>query len=80
MDPAAFGDGDSFVRQTGFIAAACRRSPPAPGIEAVRLPGEQGLARRRRARAEGLHLYPGIMEAPAPWAERFDVVPAAPAD
>jgi LDH2 family malate/lactate/ureidoglycolate dehydrogenase len=80
MDPAAFGGGDSFVRQTGFIAATCRRSPPAPGMEAVRLPGEQGLARRRRARAEGLHLYPGIMEALAPWAERFDVVPPAPAD
>lgn len=80
MDPAAFGGGDSFVRQTGSIAAACRRSPPAPGVEAVRLPGEQGLARRRRAWAEGLHLYPGITEALAPWAERFDVVPPAPAD
>jgi LDH2 family malate/lactate/ureidoglycolate dehydrogenase len=80
MDPAAFGGGDGFVRQTGFIAAACRRNPPAPGAATVRLPGEQGLARRRQARSAGVHLYPGIMDALAPWAERFDVVTPAPAD
>jgi LDH2 family malate/lactate/ureidoglycolate dehydrogenase len=65
------------VRQTGFIAAACRRNPPVPGVEAVRLPGEQALARRLQARAAGVRLYPGIMEARAPWAERLDVVAPA---
>jgi LDH2 family malate/lactate/ureidoglycolate dehydrogenase len=63
-DPAAFGGGDRFVRQTGFIAAACRRNPPAPGLEAVRLPGEQALARRRQAGAAGVRLYRGSWK---PW-------------
>jgi LDH2 family malate/lactate/ureidoglycolate dehydrogenase len=67
------------VRQTGFIAAACRSNPTAAGVQTVRLPGEQALARRRQAHAAGLHLYSGIMDALAPWAERFQVVPPAPA-
>ena len=78
MDPAAFGGAGRFVRQTGFIAAACRSNPPVAGVEAVRLPGEQGLARRRQARAAGVPLYPGIMDALVPWAERFEVVPPVP--
>jgi LDH2 family malate/lactate/ureidoglycolate dehydrogenase len=79
MDPAAFGGAGRFVRQTGFIAAACRSNPAAAGVKTVRLPGEQGLARRRQAHAAGLQLYPGIMDALAPWAERFQVIPPAPA-
>ncbi len=42
MDPQAFGGAANFRRQTGFIADACRSNPPAPGIESVRLPGQQG--------------------------------------
>jgi LDH2 family malate/lactate/ureidoglycolate dehydrogenase len=76
MDPQAFGGAANFLRQTGFIADACRRNPPAPGIEAVRLPGQQGLARKRRALAEGLRLYPGIMAALRPLAGQLGV--AAP--
>ena len=73
MAPAAFGGAESFLRQTGFIAAACRDDPPAPGVEAVRLPGERGLALKRRALAEGVRLYPGIMSALQPWAEKLGV-------
>ncbi len=62
MDPAAFGGAADFVRQTGFIAAACRRNPPAPGFRSVRLPGELSLARKRQALAQGVRLYPGIIE------------------
>jgi L-lactate dehydrogenase len=47
-------------------------------VDAVRLPGERGLARKRRALAEGLALYPGVMEALAPHAERLGVRPPAP--
>jgi hypothetical protein len=32
MDPAAFGGAGCFVRQTGFIAAACRNNPPVAGV------------------------------------------------
>ena len=62
MDPAAFGGGAEFIRQTSHIAAACRSNPPAPGVAAVRLPGQQGLARKRAALRAGVELRPGIME------------------
>ena len=41
----------------------------------VRLPGERGLALRRRALAEGLRLYPGIMDVLRSWADRLGVRP-----
>ena len=76
LDPAAFGGTDAFTRQTGWLADAARSVPPIPGGPGVRLPGARGLARRRAALAEGLRLYPTILPALAPWAERLGV--AAP--
>jgi LDH2 family malate/lactate/ureidoglycolate dehydrogenase len=77
-DPAAFGGADAFQRQTGWLASACRAAPPTPGVDAVRLPGERGLERKRRALAEGVALYPGILEALAPHAVQFGVTPPPP--
>jgi LDH2 family malate/lactate/ureidoglycolate dehydrogenase len=77
LDPAAFGGSDAFRRQTGWTAAACRASPPVPGGDPVRLPGERGLERKRRALAEGVALYPGILTALAPHGERLGVPPPA---
>lgn len=73
IDPAAFGGLDEFLRQTTWLADAARASPPVPGTDAVRLPGARGLALRRRQLAEGVALYPSIMPALAPWAERLGV-------
>ena len=42
MDPALFGGRDSFMRQTGFIAAACRRNPPVPGVAGRASAGRAG--------------------------------------
>lgn len=78
IDPAAFGGLDAFRRETGWTAAACRASPPVPGVDAVRLPGQRGLNRKRRALADGVALYPGIMAALAPHAARLGVTPPAP--
>jgi LDH2 family malate/lactate/ureidoglycolate dehydrogenase len=61
MDPACFGGAEAFRRETGWLADACRANPPRPGVERVRLPGENGLARKRKALKEGVALYPGIM-------------------
>ena len=78
IDPGRFGGAAAFVRETGWLAGAARTNPPRPGGEAVRLPGERGLALRRRQLAEGVRLYPSIMPALAPWAERLGVgMPAA---
>ncbi len=73
IDPAAFGGLDGFLRQTTWLADAARASPPAPGMDAVRLPGARGLALKRRQLAEGVALHPSIMPALAPWAERLGV-------
>lgn len=77
-DPTAFAGVDAFTRQTDWLAEACRSNPPRPGVEAVRLPGDGALARKRRALAEGVELYPGIVDGLKGWAERLGVaVPAS---
>jgi LDH2 family malate/lactate/ureidoglycolate dehydrogenase len=53
IDPAAFGGAVEFRRETGWLATACRSALPAPGVDSVRLPGQRGLDRKRRALAEG---------------------------
>jgi len=77
-DPDAFGGRDAFINETGFLAAACRAARVPEGSPAVRLPGDGALARKRAAEANGVGLYPGIMDALAPWAERLGVTPPAP--
>lgn len=73
LAPALFGGAEEFVRQTEHVAATCRATPPRPGVERVRLPGENGLRRRADQLAHGVELYPGILAALAPWAEKLGV-------
>jgi LDH2 family malate/lactate/ureidoglycolate dehydrogenase len=73
LDPAAFGGTDAFIRQASFLADACRASTPRDPDAPVRLPGEAALARRARQLADGVALYPGVLEALAPWSERLAV-------
>jgi LDH2 family malate/lactate/ureidoglycolate dehydrogenase len=78
MDPAAFGGEAAFLKQTSFLAAACRSNPPAPGVDAVRLPGQQALARKRQALKDGVRLHPGIMDALRAAAEKLGVTMPEP--
>ena len=80
LDPSAFGGAVAFRRQTGWLATQCRNTPPVAGVDAVRLPGDRGLARKRRALAEGVTIYPGILEALVPYAGKLGVVPPSPLD
>ena len=73
LSPALFGGEDDFRRQTEHLAAACRATPPRPGVERVRLPGENGLRRRAEQLAHGVELYPRILEALTPWSAKFGV-------
>ena len=73
MDPELFGGSQAFLRQTTFIAAACRNNPPAPGIDAVRLPGDAALARKAKALGNGVALYPGILDAMEQWGATFGI-------
>ena len=80
-DPEAFGGRGAFLRQTGWLAEACRSNPPRPDVAAVRLPGQAALARRRAALRDGVVLHPGILESLAPHAERLSVaLPVAVAE
>jgi L-lactate dehydrogenase len=71
--PAHFAGEEDFRRQTEAVAAACRATPPRPGVERVRLPGENGLRRRADQLAHGVELHPSILPALAPWAEKLGV-------
>jgi LDH2 family malate/lactate/ureidoglycolate dehydrogenase len=73
LDPRLFGGEQAFVRQTEHLAAACRAVPPRAGFERVRLPGEAGLRRRAEQLEHGVELYPTILEALRPWADRLGV-------
>ncbi|MBT5266066.1 MAG: Ldh family oxidoreductase [Rhodospirillaceae bacterium] len=80
QDPSAFAGREEFERQTGHLARLCRDNPPAPGVTSVRLPGDRALGRKRKALAEGLELYPGIIDVLGTWAEKFEIeMPAASA-
>jgi L-lactate dehydrogenase len=73
LNPALFGGAQNFLRETSHLAEICRMTLPRPGFTSVRLPGEGGLMRRSKQLSEGVTLYPGIMDAIAPWAERLGV-------
>lgn len=78
FDPAAFGGYRDFVRQSAFLAAACRNTPPRPGFDRVRLPGERALAQRAEQLELGVALRPSVLPALAPWAEQLGVPPPVP--
>jgi len=78
LSPELFGGAENFRRQTAHVAEACRTTPPRPGFERVRLPGEAGLRRREAQLAHGVELYPAILPALRPWGEKLGVdTPAA---
>lgn len=71
--PECFGGERDFRRQTSCVAALCRENPPRPGVARVRLPGEAGLRRRAEQLASGVQLYPSILPALEPWAQKLHV-------
>ncbi len=73
FNPALFGGADAFRRQTECVVAKCRATPPRPGFEKVRLPGESGLHKRAEQLEHGVVLYPGILSNLKPWADRSGV-------
>ncbi len=78
IDPRAFAGLDAFTRQTGTVADACHASRPAVPGQAVRTPGEKGVALAERQMHDGVALYPAIMPSLAPWADKYGLaLPAA---
>jgi LDH2 family malate/lactate/ureidoglycolate dehydrogenase len=59
-DPAAFGGVAALARENAAMRDACQATPPRPGFDRVRVPGERGLAYKRKQLVEGLSLHPSI--------------------
>jgi LDH2 family malate/lactate/ureidoglycolate dehydrogenase len=79
LDPEAFGGRDTFLRQTSWLADACRAATPRPGGASVRLPGERGVRLMREQRQHGVELHASILPALEPWAEKLAVpMPGTP--
>jgi LDH2 family malate/lactate/ureidoglycolate dehydrogenase len=71
IDPTAFGGKDGFMRQTTWLAEACKNNPPRPGVDKVRVPGERALAYKREALAHGVPLSAPIVDGLRPHCEKF---------
>lgn len=76
--PSRFAGADAFVRQTSWLADACRKNPPRDPARPVRLPGELAISRKRAAERDGLTLDPAVAAPLVALAERLGVpLPAA---
>jgi L-2-hydroxycarboxylate dehydrogenase (NAD+) len=53
IDPAAFGDPALFRKKVGLYRDEIKRSRKAPGVDAIRMPGERAFAMRRGQQSEG---------------------------
>lgn len=69
IDPTAFAGQEAFKRQTSWLVAACRDNPPRPGVERVRVPGDQAMKRKRAALANGVPLSAAIVNGLKPHLE-----------
>lgn len=70
-----FDDHQSYFEQVNTIMSACRASTPIPDMGGVRMPGENALKRKQDALANGVALYPGIVESLTTLAQRFSIEP-----
>ena len=62
IDPEAFAGLDAFVRQSSYTTDQCRKTPPMPGVDAVRVPGDAAARKRRRALEAGLEIPEPILD------------------
>lgn len=73
IDPGAFTAPESFRQQLARLQRMCEESAVPEGAPPVRFPGRRAWELRQRQLAEGVELYPTIMQDLAPWAERLGV-------
>ncbi len=79
-DPAAFGGSAEFTWQTDWLADACHASAARTPGQAVRLPGERGLARKAEQLSQGIALAPTIMAGLNTWTTRYRIDLPEPLD
>jgi LDH2 family malate/lactate/ureidoglycolate dehydrogenase len=54
IDPNAFAGREAYTRQTTWLVEQCHSNPPRPGVEKVRVPGEQAMVKKRDAATRGV--------------------------
>lgn len=79
LDPAAFGLGDGFAKRAAAVFAEMRASPPLPGHDPVRLPGDGKTAAAETRRRDGLRLNPALQRDLNALAAETGVAPPFPA-
>jgi LDH2 family malate/lactate/ureidoglycolate dehydrogenase len=63
IDPAAFGDPGVFLAKASKYVDEIKASRKAPGVDAIRMPGERAFAARRQQIAEGhVAIYETVWE------------------
>ena len=73
IDPAAFGDVDTFRQSASAYLDEVRASRTAPGVESVRIPGERTFARRAQSLAEGVEILEASWKIAAGYAAELGV-------
>ena len=71
MDPEAFCGLPEFMAETSHLASISRQSPAIDKARPVRMPGDQGLARRAAALRDGVVLSPATASSFAALERRF---------
>ncbi|WP_273786046.1 Ldh family oxidoreductase [Brucella intermedia] len=63
IDPAALGGSSNFLDETTWLTDACHANPPRPGVQQVRVPGDQARTRLKEAQERGVLLDDVIVAA-----------------
>jgi LDH2 family malate/lactate/ureidoglycolate dehydrogenase len=77
LDLAAFGDPEVIRAEVDEVLGQMKSSPPRPGFDAVRIPGERSLALRERHLAEGVPVAASLFSTLATVARDRNVTPVA---
>lgn len=78
IDPAAFGGRRAFAEETDWLVQACHGNPPRPGVDKVRVPGDQAMRRWRESAERGVMLDDAIVAGLEPHAARAGLCWPAP--
>lgn len=77
IDPSAFQDPDVFLDRVTGLADRIRQSSPAPGFDAVLLPGDPEIAEQQRRESEGIPIASTVLDQLAAFADEFAIDPIA---
>jgi L-2-hydroxycarboxylate dehydrogenase (NAD+) len=75
IDPAAFGDIGEFKAAVDVLIRDLRASARMPGVERIRMPGEQSHAKALAQRKEGIAIAPQLMQTLDRLAEELEIPP-----